>query len=184
MKEGALKWSLRLLGILLFIAPFLIALGMHNWDIQAAVMPSEAEMGQIQDSIGGIFSGTPIEDFTFSNLTYDINTGSISMDVSFKSNIDLSLTITDFSGNMTCGDHPGVVLAQIQMEEESVEVLANGTANITIVGQPTTEGIQHIMNVHGGDISTITPGFENASITIEFYGLSIQIQMSESMGGP
>lgn len=183
MKEGALRWSLRLLGIILFIAPFLIALGMHNWDIQAAVLPSEAEMSQVKDMLSGIFSGGSLENaLMFGTPTFDGTTLEVSATINSPFNIPV--TIADISGNLTCSVHPGIVLAQIQMEEESVEVPANGTANITIVGQPTTEGIQHIMNVHGGDISTITPGFENVSITIEFYGLSIQIQMSESMGGP
>ncbi len=180
MGERALKWGLRLLGILLTIGPLVIALGMHNWDIKAAVLPSDAEIAEIQGSATGIFGGTPIEDFTFSNYTYDINTGVITADVSFKSNINLSLTITNLSGYATCAEH-GVRLGSISMQEQSVVVPENGHAGFTITGTVTPEGVLHIATSHAGDLPTI--GLENASITIELYGVSIQIQISVAQGG-
>lgn len=181
MGERALKWGLRLLGILLFIGPLLIALGTHNWDIKAAVLPSENEMKEIEESVKGIFGETPIENFAFSNPTYDINTGSFSAEVSFKSNVNLLLTITDLSGYVTCAEH-GVRLGPISMQEQSVVVPKNGNASFTAVGTATSEGMLHIATSHAGNLPTI--GLENASFTIELYGVSLQIRISESMGGP
>ena len=157
------------------MGPLIAALAINNWDIAAAVLPSESEINEIENSVTGIFGGTPIENFTFSNQTYNSNTGSFSADVSFKSNINLSLTITDFSGYVTCAEH-GIRLGSISMQEQSVVVPENGNASFTIVGTATHEGMQHIATSHAGSLPRI--GLENANITIELYGVSLQIQIS------
>lgn len=51
MGERALVWGLRLLGIALFIGPFIAAFAVHDWDLQAAVMPSQAEMDEVKERV-------------------------------------------------------------------------------------------------------------------------------------
>ena len=183
MGERALGWGLRLLGLALVIGPFIVALGMHNWDIQAAVLPGEAEINEIKGSLSGIFGGMPIENFTISNPTYDINTSLITANIGFRSNMNLSITITDISGYATCGEHQGIRLGSISMQEQSVVVPARGNASLTATGTITVDGALHIATVHGGNLPA-NIGIENASITLEFYGLSVRIQMEQAQGGP
>ncbi|MDI6884279.1 MAG: hypothetical protein QMD00_04020, partial [Hadesarchaea archaeon] len=73
MGERALGWGLRLLGLFLMIGPFIIALGSHNWDIQAAVLPSEAELGQVRETLSGILGGGGFSEntLTIESSTFD-----------------------------------------------------------------------------------------------------------------
>ena len=57
MRDGALKWGLRLLGLALVIAPILIAFSMNDWDIRNTLLPSNEEMVQIQERMTELFDG-------------------------------------------------------------------------------------------------------------------------------
>lgn len=181
MREGALKWTLRLIGILLMVGPFLVALGMHNWNIVEAVVPSQAEMSQVQNALTGILGGGfSSETITIENYNFDMT--SISATVRFNSPFTVPVKISGFSGYLSCGDHPGTKLAQVSMQGGSVTIPENGSGTFTIVGQPTTEGIQHIIDSHLGSFPN-NVSFENVSAGIEIYGLTITIQVSSMMQG-
>lgn len=180
MGERALVWGLRLLGLALFIGPFIIAFGMHNWDWQATLLPSEAEMNQVMEMLSGITTGGFSADtLTFESPTSDDN--NIRINVRFNSPLKIPVKFTGLSGHVTCGDHPGVRLGQMSMEGESVEIPAQGTGIFTVVGQLTTEAIGHIADAHGATLPS-NIGFENATATFEFSGISVQVQISALQG--
>lgn len=183
MGERALGWGLRLLGLFLMIGPFIIALGSHNWDIQAAVLPSEAELGQVQETLSGILGGGGFSEntLTIESSTFDGTT--IMVTLRFNSPFKFPIKIADLSGYVSCGDHPGTRLSQVSMQEDSVEIPAEGTGTFTITGQPTSEGLQHIINSHQGNIPSRVD-FENVIITFEFYGVSVRFQITTAPGGP
>lgn len=160
MGERALGWGLRLLGIALLIGPFIAAFAVHNWDIQATVMPSQAEMDEVEDRLTGLvaeegFSENPL---TYGNLTYSDTT--ISMAVGFTSPLKVPIKITDLSVSIS---DQGVQVGQVQMQETNVAVPARGTANLTLIGSYTG--------------SLTNPGPTDMNITFELYGLTLQLQM-------
>ena len=160
MKERALKWVLRLLGIALAIGPLIIAIGMHDWDIKEAVLPSEAEIAQMQESVTGIFGGGITQNpFTPGDPIFSGTT--VRMPMSFTSPLNIPVKITDISLKVI---DQGVQVAQLHMEQEEVEVSARGTVNFTLIGSYT------------GDIPT-DPQFTDMSITFEFYGLTAKMQI-------
>lgn len=158
MGERALGWGLKLLGIALFIGPFIAAFAAHDWDIQAAVVPSQAEMDEVNERVTGLvveegFSEDPL---TFDNLDYRDDT--ISVPARFTSPFKVPIKITNLSATIS---DQGI---QVQMEEEEVDVPANGTGNFTLVGSYT-----------GGPITNPEP--TDVNITFELYGVTLQIQM-------
>jgi len=156
MGERVLGWGLRLLGIALFIGPFIAAFSAHNWDLQAAVMPSQAEMDEVKEMVTGLFGeGFSEDSFTLGTPTYPDNT--IRVTVGFTSPLKLPIKITDFS--LTISD-----VAQMQMEEAEVEVPANGTVNLTFTGS-YTRGV------------LTDPEPTDVNITFQLYGVTLQVQM-------
>jgi hypothetical protein len=166
MRDGALKWGLRLLGIALTIGPLLIALGTHNWDIKAAVLPNENEMKEIEDSVKGIFGGGPSENM-FSIGSPTIVGNKLEVPVQFTSPFNIPIKIKDVLASVS---DQGVNIAQIQMEENEVEVLARATVNFTMGGTYT------------GGLPT-NPQLSGVDITFEFYGVTVQAHMSGGQGG-
>ncbi|MFQ6129626.1 MAG: hypothetical protein ACE5OT_02305 [Candidatus Hadarchaeaceae archaeon] len=165
MGERALGWGLKLLGIALFIGPFIAAFSAHGWDIQAAVMPSQAEMDEVKEMVTGLFGeGFSEDSFTLGTPTYSNNT--ISVTIGFTSPFKLPIKITDLSASIS---DQGVQVAQVQMEEE-VEVPAEGTVNFTLIGSYT-----------GAPLTD--PEFTDASITFELYGVTLQVQMGGGRPG-
>lgn len=176
MGERVLAWGLRLLGIALFLGPIIIAFAMHNWDWRATLLPSEANINKVTDTLTGITGGGFSADtLTIGSPTFDGE--NIGITIGFSSPLKVPIKITDLSGYVTCGDHPDVRLGQISMQGESVEIPAQGTGNFTAYGQLTADAIQHINNSHSGALPS-NIGFENATITFEFYGISVQVQIS------
>ena len=159
--ERILSWSLKLLGIILFIAPFIAALAMHNWDIQAAVLPSQAEMGEIQDSVQEILGkGFSENTLSVGSPTYVDTT--IRIPVQFASPFNIPVKIKDFSGSVT---DMGAVVGHVWMEETEVEIPPNETVNFMLVGTYT-----------GG--VPANPQLSKANVTFEFYGVTIQVHVS------
>lgn len=158
MGERALSWGLRLLGIALFIGPFIAAFAAHDWDIQAALVPSQAEIDEVNEQISGLvveegFSEDPL---TFENLTYSDDT--IMVPAKFTSPFRVPIKITDLSATIS---DQGV---QVQMEEAEIDVPANGTVNFTLIGSYTGDNLTHL------DLTDV-------NITFELYGVTLQVQM-------
>ncbi len=144
-----------------------MALGTHNWDIKAAVLPSEAEMSQIQGTITGIFGGGFSEN-TLVPGSPELVGSTIRLPMQFNSPFNIPTKIKELSGSITDG---GVEVAQIQMEESEVNVPAMGTANFTLVGTYT------------GGIPT-NPQLSSVNVTVELYGVEIQLHISVGGAGP
>lgn len=160
MGERALGWGLRLLGIALFIGPFIAAFAVHNWDIQATVMPSQAEIDELEEKVTGLFDEEFSEDmFTVGDPTYSGTT--IRVTVGFASPFKLPIKIRDLSASMS---DQGVQVAQVQMEEAEVDVPANGTVNFTLIGSFT-------------GAPPTDPEPTEVNITLEVYGVTLQLQM-------
>jgi len=158
--ERALGWGLKLLGIALFVGPFIAAFAVHNWDLQATVMPSQEEMDELKEMLSGLFGGGFSEDtFTLENPTY--SGGKIRIPVRFTSPLNLPIKITDIS--LTISDQ-GVEVAQVEMEETEIEIPANGTVNFTLIGPYT------------GTLPT-NPQPADVNITLEAYGVTLQMQV-------
>ena len=173
MGERALGWGLRLLGIALSVGPFVAAFAVHNWDFKAALMPSQAEIGEVKGMLTGLFEKPSEEMWEVQNLTFDGTT--IRATARIKSPFKVQVKITDVSGDMSCKEH-GVHLTHVQMEEEEVEVQPRGATTFALVGAVTQEGVQHLIDVHGGAGPT-DPSFENVEFTLELYGVSIKVSV-------
>ena len=157
--ERALGWGLKLLGIALFVGPFIAAFAVHNWDLQATVMPSQEEMDELKETLSGLFGEGFSEDtFTLENPTY--SGGKIRIPVRFTSPLNLPIKITDISFAIS---DQGV---EVEMEETEVEIPANGTVNFTLIGPYT------------GTPPT-DPQFTDMNITFEVYGVTLQVQMGQ-----
>ena len=161
MKEGALKWGLRLLGLLLSIGPTIIALGIRGWDVKATVMPTESEIQEVQGIVQNIFG----EGFSENTMTVEepeISDSSIRATVHFNSPIGAPITIMEFSGDIYDGD---VKIGEISMEENEVQVPARGTATFHLVGsysgpapsRPKTYWTSFVVEVYGLEISIKPP---------------------------
>ncbi|TES83163.1 MAG: hypothetical protein E3J91_03625 [Hadesarchaea archaeon] len=162
MGERALSWGLRLLGIALFVGPFIAAFAVHNWDLKATVMPSQEEMDEITETISGLFGEGFSEDtFTIGTPTSSGNT--IRIPVRLTSPLNLPIKITDLS--LTMSDQ-GVEVAQVEMEETEVEIPANGTVDFTLIGPYT------------GTLPT-DPQPTDVNITFEAYGVTLQMQVGQ-----
>jgi len=160
MGERALGWGLRLLGIALFIGPFIAAFAAHNWDLQAAVMPSQEEMDEVKGRLTGLvaeggFSENPL---TFGDPIYSDTT--ISVTVGFTSPLKVPIKITDLSASIS---DQGVQVGQVQMQETEVDVPAEGTVNFTLIGSYTG--------------FPTNPEPTDVNIAFELYGMTLQIQI-------
>ena len=165
MRDGALKWGLRLLGIALTIGPLLIALGAHNWDIKAAVLPSDAEIKEIGDSVKGIFGGGFSEN-TFSIGSPTIVGNTVRVSVSFTSPFNIPIKIENVSASVS---DQGVEIAQVQLANE-VEVPAMATRTLQLVGNYT------------GGVPT-NPQPSSIDMTFEFYGVTVLAHITVGQGG-
>lgn len=161
MGERALGWGLRLLGIALFIGPFIAAFAVHNWDLQAAVMPSQAEIDEVKEKLSGLVAEEGFSEDPFTLGTPIFSNNSVRVTVGFTSPLKIPMKITDISASIS---DQGVQVAQVQMEETEVDVPANGTANFTLIGSFT------------GTPPT-DPEPTEVNITLEVYGVTLQIQM-------
>ena len=168
MGEGALKWGFRLLGIFFAIGPFLIALGIHNWDIQAAVLPSEAEMSKAKDMLSEIVGGDGVSvENMFALGTPTLVGTTIEFPTEFASPFKIPVKITEVSASIT-GDNGKI--ADVQMKEGKVEASAQENTTITLVGTPTG--------------ATLTnPQFENVGVKFEVYGVTVTVQFTQAQGG-
>jgi len=156
-----LKWALRLLGLALTIGPILIALGAHDWDVKKAVLPSDEEIRQISDQVTGIFGGG----FSQETLTFGepiLSGNIIRLPVTFRSPLKVPIKITDFSVMVT---DQGAQAIELQMEETGLDIPANGTAALTLVG-----------SISGALPSN--PKLAAISASLEVYGVTIQLHPS------
>lgn len=161
MGERVLGWGLRLLGIALFIGPFVAAFSAHDWDLQAAVMPSQAEMDEVNERLSGLVFEEGFSEDPFTLGTPEFSNNTVSVTVEFTSPLKIPIKITDLSASIS---DQGVQVAQVQMEEAEVDVPANGTANFTLVGS------------YSGTFPT-NPEPTDVNITFELYGVTVQVQM-------
>ena len=158
MRDGALKWSLRVLGIALAVAPILIAFGMHNWDLREAVLPNDAEINQVSSQVTGMFGGGFSQDtFTMGNPI--ISGNDIRLPVTLKSPLKVPIRITNIS--VTVSDQ-GAQVSQLHMEESALEVPASGTVSFTMVG------------TLAGTIPS-NPQLTGMNVTLEVYGVTVQL---------
>ena len=180
MGERALGWGLRLLGIALFIGPFIAAFAVHNWDFKAALMPSQAEIDEVKGMLSGLFGEgfSPEKAFTVETSTLDGT--AVRITVGFTSPFNLPVKIMDISCGVSCQHN--VRLASVQMEKKGVEIQPKGTATFALIGTLTQEGNQHILVYHGGampdDFNPTDLNFE-----LEFYGATLKLSMKTMQGG-
>lgn len=161
MGERALGWGLRLLGIALFIGPFIAAFTAHDWDLQAAVVPSQAEMDDVKERLSGLVVEEGFSEDPFTLETPIFSNDTVRMAVEFTSPLKIPIKITDLSATIS---DQGLQVAQVQMEEAEVDVPANGTANFTLVGSYT-------------GVPPTDPEPTYVNITFELYGITLQLQM-------
>ncbi len=147
------------------MGPFLAAFAIHNWDLQATVMPSQEEMNDLEETVSGLFGGGFSENtFTLENPTY--SGGMIQIHVRFTSPLNLPIKITNIS--ITVSDQ-GLVVAHVEMEETEVEISANEPVNFTLIGSYTGTPL-------------VDPQFTDMDITLEAYGVTLQLQMVQGGG--
>lgn len=159
-----MKWALRLLGLALLIGPILIAFGMNNWDLKAAVIPSEDEISQVTGQITGIFGdGFSQDTFTIGNPTV-IGTNVI-LPITFKSPLSVPIRINDIS--VTVVDQ-GTTLGQLNLEE-GVDVPVDGTVSFDLVG------------TYSGPMPS-DPQIGGMNLNIEVYGVTVQVNMGMEEG--
>jgi len=164
-KDTGLKIALMLLGILLSVGPLIIALGSHNWNIMAAVMPSDAEIKQSTDMVTGLFDNKGFEN-AFSIGLPTIQGNTLRVTTQFTSPFNFPITLNELVVSVS---DQGATIAQAR-NEGVVEIPARGTANITFVGTYT------------GALPT-NPQIQIDNLTVEFYGITVFAQMSSVQGG-
>jgi hypothetical protein len=164
-KDTVLKLCLSLLGVFLAIGPLLAALGTHNWDIMAAVMPSQEEMNQTQNALTGLFGGSL--DNAVSVGTPELVGSTLRIPLTFNSPFNVPITITSLSSSITDG---GTTIAQAQMAETQVNIETRGTGTITLAATYT-----------GGIPSD--PQLSGVNATFEIYGISVKLSMTTVWGG-
>jgi hypothetical protein len=170
VKEGALKWGLRLLGIALFVGPFIAAFAMHNWNIVEAVLPSEAEMSGITERFEGL-SGAPFENVEL--VGQQIVGDNIELTIKFTSKIGFDLEIDEFSGNLTCAlETPHAYLSVVRLKEPVV-VMANSQAEIHLTAN-VTQATAHYATYHFGE----SPLVNIENLRFKIYGVTIDTTMS------
>jgi hypothetical protein len=165
-KDTLLKLGLMLLGLFLALGPLLISLGTHNWNIMAAVMPSDAEIQQTTDMVTGLFDTNAVSENMFSIGIPTIQGSTIQIPAQFNSPFNIPITIKELTASVS---DQGVTIAQVQTAG-AVEIPARGSANITLVGTYT------------GAVPT-DPQFVGGNITFGFYGIDVQVQMSVGQEG-
>jgi hypothetical protein len=139
---------------------------MHNWNIAEAVLPSENEIKQIEESVTGLIGEGPSEN----TIHYSIlppTDSNIRVSIQFTSPLNVPIKIKDISASVS---DQGVDIAQVQMQEAEVEVPARATVNFTLVGTYT------------GGLPT-NPQLSLGDITLECYGITVQAQISGGQGG-
>ncbi len=168
-QETALKWGFRILGILLSIGPLLGAMALNGWDIQKAVVDQEGIV-DLTSSLSGLTGG---ENNTLGSIQTpsSINPPDENGKVSFQMGLPpfpFAATITDFNYSAQCGGVP----LNLVMKEENVELGPSENATITLEGT----------------LSSIPTSFELTNITgtmtLEKYGVTIALNLSQSGGGP
>ncbi len=159
MRDGALKWALRLLGLALAIGPILIAFSMNNWDLRATVLPSDQELGQVQDQLTqSVFGGGISED----TLTYGspITSGNnVTVPITFRSPLNISGTILSFDVGI---DDQGIRVAELHLQDGPVHVPANGTVEFDLAG------------TYQGEMPA-NPQIGSLTVTFEVYGVTVRI---------
>ena len=172
MGERALGCGLRLLGIALAIGPFIAALKTHNWEIKAAVLPSEEEISGLTDrlqGLGGGFFNFKDTEFVDSKRIGD----NLEITVRFTSTVGFDLEINEFSSKLTCAlETPHVYLATVNLKAPvTIEPYSPGELILTT---DITQAVMHYLESHAWKIPTIN--FENLSFQI--YGITIETTVS------
>lgn len=177
MGERALRIGLLLLSILIPVGALAAAFAANDWDLKATVMPGQDEIDGVRDKIENMF-GEEFSENTFNLSTPTINlvTREIRATVNLTSPFNVDVKITEISGGVSCEQHE-LPLGSVQMEEQEVNVTANGTATFTLLGALTTGGYQHIIDAHGGDLPDVT--LTDMVFEFEFYGVTVRV---ENMG--
>lgn len=160
--------------IALWVGPIVAAFASNNWDLKATVMPSEDQISgvkdQVENIIGGEFSENILE---ITDNQINLTTGEFEAKVEFKSPFNINVEITEFSLGISCEQHD-MPLGSVQMEEQEVNVSANGAATLTLVGTLTSQGTQHIDTVHRGVLPSIT--LTNSVLELEAYGVTVRME--------
>ncbi len=162
MRDGALKWGLRLLGLLLFIGPILVAFSMNGWDLRETVLPSNEEIGLIQNQLNSaVFS----RGFSADMITYGtpvINGNNVSVDLTFRSPLNVDATILSFDVGV---NDQGLRVGELHLQDGAVMVPANGTVKFTLAGTYSSGAL-------------VDPQADSISVLFEVYGVTIQLQTS------
>lgn len=165
-KETGLGLGLKLLGLFFAIGPLVIAMGMHNWDIQKAVFDQESldeVMGQVSSALGGgeIGSINP----TPTDLQIDNVTNEVRLGLPFPS-LPFSVTMTDLTFSSTIG---GASL-DLSMEAENVLLVPGENTTVYLVG--TLSGTPADTSFSLGD----------GNMTFEKLGVTITVAIQQSGG--
>ena len=160
MGERALGWGLRLLGLALAIGPFIIALGMHNWDIKAALINPE-EISQTKEMVGELFGAGELSPPTF-QIPPPPYGEVVTIPTSFKSPFRFPITITDISGRFSLEGN----MYRLRLEDGNVYIQGLESKTFNLIAERTTES-----------------GLKNVTVTFEFYGVTAQLQMGTMQGG-
>ncbi|MGQ9787794.1 MAG: hypothetical protein ACUVQM_00540 [Candidatus Hadarchaeaceae archaeon] len=167
MRDGALKWALRLLGVALVVAPIIVALSARDWDLKDALLPSEQELSQVAESIGGIFGGGFSEDaLSLSEPT--LSGSSVRVQATFKSPFKAPVKLKELTLTVS---GQGMQPIQLQMENDELEIPANGTATFALVGTVPA-------------VPPSNPRVTAVSTTFEIYGITLNLSLEASGGQP
>ena len=172
MGERALRIGLLLLSILIPVGALAAAFAANDWDLKATVMPDQDEIDGVRDKIENMFG----EEFSENILNLGsstVNPSELRATISFASPFNVDVKITEISGGISCREH-NVPLGSVRMEEQEVDVPANGTVTFTLVGIPTLGGYQHIIDAHGGDLPDVT--LTEMVFEFEFYGVTVRVE--------
>jgi hypothetical protein len=147
------------------IGPFIAVFAVHNWDVRAALLPSENDTKEIEESLKSVM-GEPSENM-FSIGSAVITGNTIRVSIQFTSPAKIPITIKEITATIS---DQGVEIGQAQMEEDEVEVPPGATVNFTLVG------------TYSGAPPT-NPQLSKAVIKLECYGVTVQAQLSAEQGG-
>lgn len=166
-----------LLSIALWVGPIVAAFASNGWNLKETVMPSQDELSGVKDKIGGLSEGGFSENMMqIVDNQMNLSTGEFAATLEIESPFNIDIKITEFSFDLYCEQHDNK-LGSVQLEKSEVNIPASTTVQFDIVGTLTSQAIQHITNVHGGDLPE--SAFKNPVFELESYGVTITMENME-----
>lgn len=168
MGEKALNWGLRLLGLILFLGPFIAALAVHNWDIVAAVVPSESEI----EEISGRFQGLSDRPYRDAEITDQKVVGdNLEITINLIPGLGFDLEIDEFSADLTCAlETPHANLGVVRLKEPVFLKANSAEITLTVNVQRARE---HFQNLHPQE----SPVVNLEHLSFKIYGITIYTEM-------